>query len=326
MLMVVLGRHPDVVHGIIAPLPTLSRQPRAMMRMMNSSNFGPPDPAFRQQKIQQHYGQQQQSTDMQGQLKPALSELSEPAYDGELPAVENEKPVLPASVPPKPANAPLPALLRSLSHPEVQHPHINGVSARSDSPALSNVSFHGNNHPRRVQGWSPYNNGIGNGGSKGDRSSSTGTMGKKSDIQRIPGADDFPALGGSIPMQGDKRDSPIANGKTAAQVLSLPAPPRAGDIPPIPADGNVSNDHPVSPICPHPAGLQPDTYRQSHSIESDLNSHADLDYQQPSSVSVPAFTASPPTSSTRSQRGSISFTTAAMSAPPIESAPVSVKA
>ena len=249
MLTVILGRHPDVVHGIIPPLPTLSRQPRAMMRMMNTSSFGPLDPALRQQKYQQHFTQQQRSADTQGQLKPAMSELSEISHGVELPAVEKEKPMLPASVPPKPVDAPLPALVRSLSHPEIQRIHMNGVSARSDSPALSNVSFHGNGHPRRVQGRTPHINGTGSGGSNGDRSSSTGAMGKKSDLQRIPGADDFPALGGSMSMTGDKRDSPIANGKTAAQVLSLPAPSRAADILPMSVDGDVGDDHRVSSAC-----------------------------------------------------------------------------
>ena len=49
-------------------------------------------------------------------------------------------------------------------------------------------------------------------------------------VQRIPGADDFPALGGMGSGSGNGHSPNLAEGtaagKTAAQVLSMPAPPK----------------------------------------------------------------------------------------------------
>jgi hypothetical protein len=42
--------------------------------------------------------------------------------------------------------------------------------------------------------------------------------------QKVPGADDFPALGGLGQKVDSKQSSPVAPGRTAAQVLSAPAP------------------------------------------------------------------------------------------------------
>ena len=148
---------------------------------------------------------------------------------------DKDKPVLPASIPQKPVTATAAngsaatPIVRSASQPGVQRVHANGFTSRSHSPAPSNVSFHGNGHPRRAGGVrAPYN---------GTRSAST--QGESRSAQRVPGADDFPALGG---MGGSVQTSPRPDadkwdGKTAAQVLSAPAPEKPKATPEVSESG-----------------------------------------------------------------------------------------
>lgn len=229
-------RHPDIVKGIMAPVP--SRPPRGRMSQ-GPNGFVPFDPSFRGQQ-QPMYGQPQQhqyqngfaqSVIHEGEVAQSATQEAAPVPEA-VPEVaqesESDKPALPASVPPKPATnlnatsaAPLPQIVRSASQPGVQRVHVNGFNSRSHSPAPSNVSFHGNGHPRRG-GRVPYPNGQrstsnGNGEIRAQSQSQASQS-----RQRVPGADDFPALAGST--------SPTLNttekwdGKTAAQVLSAPAP------------------------------------------------------------------------------------------------------
>jgi hypothetical protein len=118
-------------------------------------------------------------------------------------------------------------IARSASQPGVQRFQANGFHphphSRSQSPAPSNVSFNGNGHPRRAG--RPFNtSGPAQGAGAGVRSVSAGE-----NKQRIPGADDFPALGGAGGASGNtspQEKSTAAFSKTAAQVLSAPAPPK----------------------------------------------------------------------------------------------------
>lgn len=233
-------RHPDVVKGLIAPVPSM-RPSRG--RVSNGQNgFVPFDPSFRGQ--QGGYAGQPQYQNGFTQ-PPAIPEgevaaTAEEAAPATTEAIEGGKPALPASVPAKPATnlnatsaAPLPQIVRSASQPGVQRVHVNGFNSRSHSPAPSNVSFHGNGHPRRA-GRVPFPNGqrTASNGNAENRSQSQSQAAQSR--QRVPGADDFPALAGST--------SPTLNttekwdGKTAAQVLSAPAPAPA----PAPAKDNLT--------------------------------------------------------------------------------------
>lgn len=238
------GRHPDVVRGVIPPLPPLSRQNRNMRAM--GPGFAPFDPAFRQQQYQQQmqFLQHQRMAAAQAQQgqAPASTEPNDevkPAVEDEAPAADSEKQgedTVPAAttspavtvLPAKPTVT-MPTLLRSASQPGVQRVHANGVASRSHSPAPSNVSFHGNGHPRRA-GRVPNVNGA--------RSSSSGP--EKKPTQRVPKPDEFPVLG--TPTSEKKEPVWGMSGKTAAQVLQAPAPvkPVVKVSQPIEEDAQVS--------------------------------------------------------------------------------------
>jgi hypothetical protein len=343
-------RHPDVVRGILPPLPSLSRQPRAM-RM--GANFGPFDPAFRHQQLMafvQQRGVAQPNAEGEGEVSPTIDEDVVPA-DVEAPSAvpaeatpnatdstseTSDRPTqthtLPASVPPKPIVVPVPPVIRSASQPGVQRVHANGISSRSHSPAPSNVSFHGNGHPRRGGSRAPFNGP----GPHGSRSSSAGTEIAKALPQRVPGADEFPALGGLT----EKKDAPVANGKTAAQVLSEPAPPKPVTVKVTPADGDESasvssksDDNvsagaaPLLTVCCGP-GAAPFVISiiadspQSVTMDSDPDSDAVIISHKPS----PNTTATPSGAASPIKRASVSFASVASSVAPLEPAPVGVKA
>ncbi|RSH89371.1 hypothetical protein EHS25_002483 [Saitozyma podzolica] len=319
-------RHPDVVRGILPPLPSLSRQPRAM-RM--GANFGPFDPAFRHQQ-QMAFVQQRGAAqpNAEGEVSPTIVEDVVPAdveaasavpvevttsADSTVEASEasdrttqTQTHTLPASVPPKPIVAPAPQVIRSASQPGVQRVHANGISSRSHSPAPSNVSFHGNGHPRRGGSRAPFNGP----GPHGSRSSSAGAEIAKALPQRVPGADEFPALGGLT----EKKDAPVANGKTAAQVLSEPAPPKPVTVKVTPADGEES------------ASVSSKSDDNSVTMDSDPDSDAVIISHKPS----PNTTATPSGAASPIKRASVSFASVASSvasaATPLEPAPVGVKA
>lgn len=232
-----------MIRGIIPPLPPLARQPRAL-RMMNPGSIGPFDPAFRQYPTQQPlqtYPQPHSAIEPTQQAGIASS--NEQAETADTAAILAEKPVLPPSVPAKPAAASPSTMNRSASQPGVQRVYTNGITSRSESPAPSNISSHGNGHPRRAGSRAPVPTGSANGPSADRCSSSIGANGTRLVPQRVPGADAFPALGGTAFPHCDKKESPVANGKTAAEVLSLPAPPKPVAVATIGVDGDHDDNH-----------------------------------------------------------------------------------
>lgn len=213
-------RHPDVIRGIMAPAPT--RPPPRHLRMMGGAGHYDP----RHQQNQLHFNKSapaQVAETPEGEVAAAdaaaapateaAPAASAPATAAASPSVASDKEVAPASsLPPKPSSS-VPAS-RSASQPGVARVHANGVSSRSHSP---------NGVRRGPRGAFP------NGQANGSRSSSTGGENKKAvPPQRIPRADEFPALGinGAVTPTTERRE-PSWGAKTAAQVLSAPAPPKA---------------------------------------------------------------------------------------------------
>jgi hypothetical protein len=164
---------------------------------------------------------------------------------------------LPSSIPAKPQSADTPQIVRSASQPGVQRVHggFGSSASRSHSPAPSNVSFHGNGHPgRRPNGGRvPFPNGAngnanGNGQANGhahvngnaSRSSSQAgeSRASRQALQRIPRADEFPALGGKANGNASANASGDKGGLTAAQILSAPAPAK-----PVKADDKSDADN-----------------------------------------------------------------------------------
>ncbi|WWC70812.1 uncharacterized protein I206_104764 [Kwoniella pini CBS 10737] len=346
------SRHPDIVRGTIAPVQSYPRAPR---RMMGGAGFnGPVDPSFRQQ----HYQQQQQILQQQrmaaAQAQQGLNSATAPATEGEgeaqpetapaaeanastsqsteqvesaVPAVKvNDESSAEASttLPAKPATAaPVPNIIRSASQPGVQRVHVNGNNSRSHSPAPSNVSFHGNGHPRRagsrVPGGPQANGHFVNG-----RSSSAGEKKLPSaPLQRVPLAHEFPALGlGS----GSKPDTPTTekkehswNGKTAAQVLSAPAPLKP---------------EPVVKVTDTEGSESGKSGKESVTMDSDAESDAVIISTKPSSAApsgnvspAPAPSAPAPIQS-EVKKAPVSFASAlgTSAIPSLESAPVALKA
>lgn len=254
-------RHPDVIRGLLAPAPPLARVPR-QMRMGNFSQYDPT-----RQFVPRAQQQQQQAPVMNGGVagmeetatSPPIETVPESAPDA---PVATEEAAAPEATPAQAqAQAPAPApakqqaaapvvngntngpntnIARSASQPGVQrfqpNGHGHGFHSRSQSPAPSNVSFHGNGHPRR--GGRPFNASVHQNGNSG-RSVSAGE-----NKQRVPSADEFPALGG-LSLGASANTSPqerstaqFQNSKTAAQVLSAPAPPKPE--PPVPAQAQPS--------------------------------------------------------------------------------------
>ena len=296
-------RHPDVVRGIIPPLPSLGRQSRSVRHsqsgfpMPYESNFRngqhqhlshqhvhqqsqhisysmmQAQHQFQANHHTQHISQQPYPQQMNndgslygqntspdpnissgGNLDPSASAFSTPdpsslqnsthltpppnAYPAAQPG--STKSLLGSST--VPASPMLPAITRSASQPGLQRVHATGFVSRSQSPAPSNVSFHGNGHPRRGISRGGISN-VQNRGS-GNRSASGDRVQVPQLPQRVPGADEFPALGGSPALNGSsgkESPTPAGQGKTAAQVLSAPAPFRPAKVDDK-ADDEVSPD------------------------------------------------------------------------------------
>ncbi|KIR75705.1 hypothetical protein I310_00402 [Cryptococcus deuterogattii CA1014] len=238
--------------------------------------------------------------DCQAPTSTELNDEAKPAVEDEAPAAEAEKQEVdsvPAAttspavtvLPAKPAVT-MPTLLRSASQPGVQRVHANGVPSRSHSPAPSNVSFHGNGHPRRA-GRVPNVNGT--------RSSSSGP--EKKPAQRVPKPDEFPVLG--TPTSEKKEPVWGVFGKTAAQVLQAPAP--------------------VKPVVKVTQPIEEDA--QSVTMESESDSDTVLVSHKSSAPATPASTASP---APEPKKAPISFASiaGAVAASSVETAPVAVKA
>lgn len=222
-------RHPDVIRGLIPPAPPLARAPRPM-RMGNFNQFDPtrqfvPRPQTNGDETNGHLATPVES--VVAESSPVAEEVDEQKQQqkqaDQAKAAESAKPV-PVTATTTAAQQPNlhvngNGIARSASQPGVQRFQANGFHSRSQSPAASNVSFHGNGHPRR--GGRPFNAGLHNGGVNGTRSVSAGE-----NKQRVPSADEFPALGGMSGNTSPAERSSATFSKTAAQVLSAPAPPK----------------------------------------------------------------------------------------------------
>ncbi|WVF69231.1 hypothetical protein IAT40_004007 [Kwoniella sp. CBS 6097] len=367
-------RNPDVIRGVIAPVPSIPRQNRNM-RMMNGG-FAPFDPSFRQQQHQQQiqFLQQQRMAAAQAQqgipannaaataTATATAAGAAPAAEGETAApaapatagaeesaaapatiaesetspaekkeedataaagVQTEKETsavtdteqAPAALPAKPIAAPVPNIVRSASQPGIQRVHANGANSRSHSPAPSNVSFHGNGHPRRAGARVPHMNGnISNRAASAGAGAGAGPEKKintsAAASQRVPRADEFPALGTPT---SEKKEPQWTAGKTAAQVLSAPAPPKP-EVKVTSADEESASDK---------------SDKASVTMDSDSESDAVIISTKPSSAAV-SGTASPavPAAAPEPKRAPISFASAvsAASIPSLETATVALKA
>ena len=162
-----------------------------------------------------------------------------------------------ANLPAKPAtNSSLaPAVARSASQPGMPRlGQVNGgrgpfahPNARRPGPGrpFVNGNANGNGRSASTEGHVRQNgvhasargsqvNGNANSGVNGQNGSANGSGNGKAAAaaarQRVPGADDFPSLGGKSNGNGNsKQTSPVASGRTAAQVLSAPAPEKPKD-------------------------------------------------------------------------------------------------
>lgn len=223
-------RHPDVVRGVLPPAPSLRVQ-----RPIRASMGGfDPSRQFVPRGVEQ-----EQSTPVEAipesESAPVTESVPEAAPTNpesqESTQVEQPKTTQPTQVNGNGnGNGNAAAISRSASQPGVQRfQHQNGFHSRAQSPA-----FHGNangngNGPRRAGRPFPNGNANANGNSnpmtqqgQGARSVSAGGANK----QRIPQADEFPALGGMSGSTSPQEKSVSAFSKTAAQVLSAPAPPK----------------------------------------------------------------------------------------------------
>ena len=195
-------RHPDVVRGLIPPLPTLARQRNMRMVPFPGMNgYGAFDPTARPSRNGFSGPDMTPHEDVDGDASPeetAKNHNSDHAPHGT------------ASLPAKPA-PPVSAIPHTVSSDGIPRATAdsNG-SSQSLSPAPSAASFSRPGRPR------PTMNGH---VQMPDRSPSADPRFP----QRVPRADEFPALKGRGAMNGDPAKKWDA-GKTAAQVLSEPAP------------------------------------------------------------------------------------------------------
>ncbi|OCF42032.1 hypothetical protein I317_04118 [Kwoniella heveanensis CBS 569] len=317
-------RNPDVIRGVIPPVSSIARQSRNM-RMMNGG-FAAFDPSFRQQQHQQQmqFLQHQRMAAAQAQQAvPANNAATAPTATATATATEGETSTpaettpataaqpAPAALPAKPIAASVPNIIRSASQPGVQRVHANGANSRSHSPAPSNVSFHGNGHPRRAGARVPHMNGnIPNRAASAGAGAGPEKKALAAASQRVPRADEFPVLGTPT---GEKKEPQWNVGKTAAQVLSAPAPPKP-EVKVTAAEEDSSSDK---------------SDKASVTMDSDSESDAVIISTKPSSAAV-SGTATPavPAASSEPKRAPISFASAvsAASIPSLETAPVALKA
>lgn len=223
-------RHPDVVRGLIPPMPT--RPPRVMRSQMINGHYQQHAPYL-------HKGANSTTVaevpaEAESVAASAGAVAGTDGADASSTKAASDKADGSASVsgsatlPPKPSGSPLPpATGRSASQPGVARVHANGVASRSHSP---NGVRRGPRYP--------------NGQANGSRSSSTSGEKKAAPPQRVPRADEFPALGinGGASTPSTERREPSWGSKTAAQVLSEPAPPKP--VSPVSAE---AEDKPVAP-------------------------------------------------------------------------------
>ncbi|EJT48789.1 hypothetical protein A1Q1_02209 [Trichosporon asahii var. asahii CBS 2479] len=200
-------RHPDVVRGIIPPMPTRP-PPRHGMRMMGG-HYDPSQRMHFQNKAAAAAAAANANGGDSSAATPAGEEgASANAASPATPASEKDVSGSTASLPPKPS-APVTPVSRSASGPGVARVHANGVNSRAHSPNSAGAR----RGPR----------GYANGHANGSRSSSSGDK-KPIPPQRVPRADEFPALGLGGATTPTERREPSWGNKTGSQVLQAPAP------------------------------------------------------------------------------------------------------
>ncbi|GMK53844.1 hypothetical protein CspeluHIS016_0104300 [Cutaneotrichosporon spelunceum] len=175
-------RHPDVIRGIIPPMPT--RPPRVLNMMHGGRSYPQHQQMLAAKQAQAAANAEAAAAEDSGATTESGSDKGSTSSPG---------------LPPKPAGGSL-----SSSRAGSQPGHAR-VGSRAHSPS-----------GRR--GGARYTNGH------TSRSSSNGGDKRHVPPQRIPRADEFPALGmgGALTPSAERREP--SWGKTAAQVLSEPAP------------------------------------------------------------------------------------------------------
>lgn len=230
-----------MIRGLIAPAPSLARAPR-LPRVGNFSQFDPtrqfvPRPQVNGDESNGHLPTPVEDapvTEATADSDSAPVTATEPEAQQSEESTEKSTSAT-AAVPQQNLavnNANGNGIARSASQPGVQRFQQNGFHSRSQSPAASNVSFHGNGHPRR--GGRPFNAGMHNGNVNGSGNATGRSVSAGENKQRVPNADEFPALGGASGNTSPQEKSTAAFSKTAAQVLSAPAPPKPETPAPTP--------------------------------------------------------------------------------------------
>lgn len=275
----------------MAPAPPLARVPR-LPRMGNFSQFDPTRQFVPRPQVNGELNEQVAAPVEDAAATATANESAPVAANGSETETKTEtskaqQPEKESTEKPVPAQAPVPqqnltvnnqvngnanangngntaanGIGRSASQPGVHRFQANGFHSRSQSPASSNVSFHGNGHPRR--GGRPFNagmhngngNGHGNGNGNGQAGRSVSAGGNK---QRVPNADEFPALGGGASGNTSPQEkSSAAFSKTAAQVLSAPAPPKPEAPAPAPAPAKQEESASTEDVSLSPVSLARD--------------------------------------------------------------------
>ena len=235
-------RHPDVVRGVLAPAPSLAKVQRPVRQSMGGFGFDP----SRQFVPRAMNEESQQSTPVEAIPESESAPVTESSAAAEVPSTEaqesTEQVEAPKTAQPTQVNGNA-AISRSASQPGVQRfqHQQNGFHAhsRAQSPAFhanGNANGNGNGNQRRAGRPFPA---AQQGQGQGVRSVSAGGGANK---QRIPNADEFPALGGMSGSTSPQEKSVSAFSKTAAQVLSAPAPPK----PEVVKDSSATEDVSVS--------------------------------------------------------------------------------
>jgi hypothetical protein len=236
-------RHPDVVRGVLAPAPSLAKVQRPVRQSMGGFGFDP----SRQFVPRAMNEESQQSTPVEAIPESESAPAPESSAPAEVPSTEAQESTdqveAPKTAQPTQVNGNgNAAISRSASQPGVQRfqHQQNGFHAhsRAQSPAFhanGNANGNGNGNQRRAGRPFPAAQQQG----QGVRSVSAGGGANK---QRIPNADEFPALGGMSGNTSPQEKSVSAFSKTAAQVLSAPAPPK----PEVVKDSSATED--VSPL------------------------------------------------------------------------------
>jgi len=189
----------------------------------------------------------QQSTPVEAIPESESAPVTESSGAAEVPSTEaqesTEQVEAPKTAQPTQVNGNA-AISRSASQPGVQRfqHQQNGFHAhsRAQSPAFhanGNANGNGNGNQRRAGRPFPA---AQQGQGQGVRSVSAGGGANK---QRIPNADEFPALGGMSGSTSPQEKSVSAFSKTAAQVLSAPAPPKPEVVKDSSATEDVSLAH-----------------------------------------------------------------------------------